>query len=194
MILTIAAASDRVESESVSDDRYRAHVFFLFLQFLGTLQSILLIFVLRIRKQHKQFAGTRFATFYCAYHFKVKDHQMDCSLHFHKCCSLRWFFELLTNTPSTRSTTAQSTRRKTQETTSIGNKDRDYENSRLRETRAMDAVQAAVAAHVKPTFVEEGPNTEGPNNAYVVLCYCIFYKRKSLEDQIVFDCELFFKP
>ena len=41
VILTIAAASDRVESESVSDDRYRAHVFFLFLQFLGTLQSIL---------------------------------------------------------------------------------------------------------------------------------------------------------
>ena len=52
VILTIAAASDRVESESVSDDRYRAHVFFLFLQFLGTLQSILLIFVLRIRKHN----------------------------------------------------------------------------------------------------------------------------------------------
>ena len=31
VILTIAAASDRVESESVSDDRYRAHVFFLVL-------------------------------------------------------------------------------------------------------------------------------------------------------------------
>ena len=34
-----------------------------------------------------------------------------------------------------------------------------------------------MAAHVKPTFVEEGPNTEGPNNAYVVLCYCIYYKK-----------------
>ena len=77
-----------------------------------------------------------------------------------------------TNTPSSAHF---STRRKTQETTSIGSVSRDNENSRLRETRA---IEAAVAAHVKPTLVEEGLNT-GPNSAYVVpsIYECIYYKK-----------------